>query len=136
MGRADEHEIYRQLFKLDDELNPNDDPSASATTGWCRSIGTSWRSTPIDEKGQPLGTKNPDDVLRFAGAVADQLRRGDRGRGHLRESAKRAWQEGGRLWQEYGKREMPSTDDFMIRLDRREQWQAEAAQAARRARRA
>lgn len=126
VGRADEHEIYRKLYKLDEELNPDDNPALRdnwlASKRWYEQAIAS-----IDEKGQSLSTMNPttffDSPARSQISHAEAIEE----EGIFGETAKRAWREGARLWKEYGDREMPSTDDFLIRLTDETKWQLEAA---------
>ena len=126
VGRADEHEIYRKLYKLDEDLNPNDDPTLRdnwlASKHWYEQAVAS-----VDEKGQSLSTMNPttffDSPARSQISYAEAIEE----EGIFGETAKRAWRDGGRLWKEYGEREMPSTDDFMIRLVDENKWKLEAA---------
>ena len=126
VGRADEHEIYRKLYKLDEELNPDDDPSKRdnwlASRYWYEQAVKS-----VDEKGQPLGTMNPttffDSPARSQISYAEAIEE----EGVFGETAKRAWRDGARLWKDYGEREMKSTDDFTIRLVDEDMWRNKAA---------
>jgi hypothetical protein len=125
VGRADEHELYRKMYKLDDDLNPQDiDPALR--DNWLAS--KRWYDqaiAAIDVKGQPLGTKNP--VTFFDSSARSQMSYGEaiETEGIFGEQAKRAWREGARLWREYGTREMPSTDGDMIRLVDKDKWDGE-----------
>lgn len=126
VGRADEHEIYRKLYKLDEDLNPNDDPSLRdnwlASKHWYEQAVDA-----VDEKGQSLSTMNPttfyDSPARSQISYAEAIEE----EGVYGETAKGAWRNGARLWKEYGEREMPSTDDFKIRLVDETKWKLEAA---------
>jgi hypothetical protein len=126
VGRADEHEIYRKLYKLDEDLNPNDDPTLRdnwlASKHWYEQAVEA-----VDEKGQSLSTMNPttffDSPARSQISYAEAIEE----EGIFGETAKRAWREGARLWKEYGEREMPSTEDFTIRLVDETKWKLEAA---------
>jgi hypothetical protein len=122
VGRADEHTIYRQLFKLDDDLHHKDDPSTR--DNWL--VSKRWYERAvraIDEGGQPLGTKNPttffDSPARSQISYAEAIET----EGVFGQQAQRAWQEGGRLWTAYGEREMPSTEEFLIRLVDQQKWE-------------
>ena len=124
VGRADEHEIYRKLFKLDEELHPEGDLAARdnwlVSKGWYEQAVKS-----VDVGGQPLGTKNPttffDSPARSQISYAEAIET----EGVFGQLAKRAWQEGAKLWREYGEREMPSTEEFTIRLLDLKKWQDE-----------
>ena len=126
VGRADEHEIYRKLYKLDDQLNPDDDPSKRdnwlASRHWYEQAVKA-----VDEKGQSLSTMNPttfyDSPARSQISYAEAIEE----EGIFGETAKRAWRDGARLWKEYGEREMKSTDDFTIRLIDEDMWRNTAA---------
>ncbi|QDT72415.1 hypothetical protein [Lacipirellula limnantheis] len=126
VGRADEHEIYRKLYKLDEDLNPNDDPTLRdnwlASKHWYEQAVDA-----VDQKGQSLSTMNPttffDSPARSQISYAEAIEE----EGIFGETAKRAWREGARLWKEYGEREMKSTDDFMIRLVDENKWKLESA---------
>jgi hypothetical protein len=122
VGRADEHTIYRQLFKLDDELHRKDDPSTR--DNWL--VSKNWYERAvraIDSGGQPLGTKNPttffDSPARSQISYAEAIET----EGVFGQQAQRAWQEGGRLWTAYGERQMPSTEEFPIALLDLDKWQ-------------
>jgi hypothetical protein len=126
VGRADEHELYRKMYKLDSELNPPDvDPALRdnwlASRKWYDQAIAS-----IDSKEYPLGTKNP--VTFFATSSRSQMSYAEaiETEGTFGEQAKRAWRDGARLWKEYGEREMPSTENDMIRLVDEKRWQEEA----------
>jgi hypothetical protein len=125
VGRADEHEIYRRLFKADKDLTGDRPPEQR--DNWL--VSKDWYAdaiASIDEKKHPLGTKNPttffDSIARaqisYAEAIEDE--------GVFRTRAKNAWEEGARLWREYGEREMPGDEDLDIRLEDLELWQAKA----------
>jgi hypothetical protein len=124
VGRADEHAIYRQLFKLDEDLNPEGDLTARdnwlVSKGWYEQAVKS-----VDVGGQPLGTKNPttffDSPARSQISYAEAIET----EGVFGQLAKRAWQEGAKLWREYGERDMPSTEEFTIALLDLQKWQDE-----------
>jgi len=127
VGRADEHEIYRKLFKLDEDLHPEGD--LTARDNWLVSKGWYEQAVKaIDVGGQPLGTKNPttffDSPARSQISYAEAIET----EGVFGQLAKRAWQEGAKLWREYGEREMPSTEEFTIRLLDLKKWQDEEKQ--------
>jgi hypothetical protein len=122
VGRADEHVIYRRLFKLDEDLNPEGD--LASRDNWL--VSKRWYEQAVravDVGGQPLGTKNPttffDSPARSQISYAEAIET----EGVFGQQARRAWAEGARLWREYGTREMPSTDEFMIRLVDQKEWE-------------
>lgn len=127
VGRADEHELYRKMYRLDEDLNSDDEPELR--DNWLAS--KRWYELAIeavDVKGQPLGTKNP--VTFFDSPARSQISHAEaiEKEGVFGARAREAWREAGRLWREYGTREMKSTEDFLIRLVDLKHWQEQAAQ--------
>jgi hypothetical protein len=129
VGRADEHVQYRRLFKLDDDIHP-DSRLPEMRDNWL--VSKEWYEqaiSAIDDKKQPLGTKNPvtffDSPARsqisYAEAIEDEGTFGPR--------AKAAWSEGDRLWHAYGDRQMKSTKGFFVRLADLERWKDAEAKA-------
>ncbi|MCC6493777.1 MAG: hypothetical protein IT424_12245 [Pirellulales bacterium] len=124
VGRADEHELYRKMYRLDDDLNSDDEPELR--DNWLAS--KRWYELAIeaiDVKGHPLGTKNPTTF--FDSPARSQISHADaiESEGVFGTRAREAWREGARLWREYGTREMKSTEDFLIRLVDDKKWQQE-----------
>ena len=124
VGRADEHEIYRRLYKLDEDLNKNRPPDRR--DNWL--VSKDWYDLSveaIDVKKQPLGTKNPttffDSPARSQISYAEAIEE----EGVFQTRAKTAWAEGERLWREYGEREMDASDGVRIRLLDLDKWKAE-----------
>jgi hypothetical protein len=125
VGRADEHQFYRQLFKQDEDLHFPEEPTIR--DNWL--VSKLWYNLAIraiDVGGHPLGTKNPttffDSSARSQMSYAEAIET----EGVFGQQAKRAWAEGARLWREYGTREMPSTEEFLIRMVDLQRWQEEA----------
>lgn len=124
VGRADEHEFYRRLFRLDDELHQRTSRTPEERDNWL--VSKEWyikALQAVDSGKQSLGQKNPTTFfdsparaqISYAEAIEEEGTFGDR--------ARSAWKEGGRLWREYGQREMKSTEDFMIRMVDLEMWE-------------
>jgi hypothetical protein len=116
VGRADEHVQYRRLFKLDDDLHPEGRLSEERDN-WL--VSKEWYEqavSAIDDKKQPLGTKNPvtffDSPARSQISYAEAIEE----EGTFGPRAKAAWTEGDRLWRDYGKRRIQSTKGFFIAL--------------------
>lgn len=116
VGRADEHVQYRRLFKLDDDLHPEGRLSEQRDN-WL--VSKEWYEqaiSAIDDKKQPLGTKNPvtffDSPARSQISYAEAIEE----EGTFGPRAKAAWTEGDRLWRDYGNRQMRSTKGFFIAL--------------------
>ncbi len=123
VGRADEHVLYRKMFKADDELHP--DTLGAQRDNWL--VSRQWYEaaiSSIDDKKAPLGQKNP--VTFFATTSRSQMSYGEaiEDEGIDVSRWRSAWQEGGRLWGEYAKRDMKSTDGYTIRLGNLEAEQA------------
>jgi hypothetical protein len=126
VGRADEHTLYRRMFQLDPELHSDDTPQADRDN-WL--VSKDWYElaiSSIDDKKQPLGTKNPvtffDSPARSEMSFAEAIQE----EGVQQSRWKSAWQEGARLWDEYGKRSFQATQGFPIRLADQEMHEAEA----------
>jgi hypothetical protein len=124
VGRADEHEQYRRLFKADDDLHPATRLDENRDNWLVSKVWYEQALSSVDDKKQPLGTKNPvtffDSPARSQISYAEAIE--DEGTFGLR--AKEAWAEGDRLWRDYGNREMRSTQGFLVRLADQEKWEA------------
>jgi len=76
VGRADEHEQYRKMYKLDDDLNSSDTDQASRDNWLASRLVRPGRR--VDRlQGIPAGDEEPGDFFRHLRAIADELRRGD-----------------------------------------------------------
>ncbi len=102
VGRADEHEQYRRLFKADDDLHP-EGRLAEDRDNWL--VSKDWYKqaiSAVDDKKQPLGTKNPttffDSPARSQMSYAEAIEE----EGVFRDRAREAWKEGAELWKGYG----------------------------------
>ncbi|HEX6961574.1 MAG TPA: hypothetical protein VF175_06885 [Lacipirellula sp.] len=129
VGRADEHTIYRQLFKQDEDLRYPGEPST--TDNWL--VSKLWYQDAIEsiDSGQyPMGTKNPttfyDSPARSQISYAEAIET----EGVFGTRAKTAWERGGELWEAYGTRQMPSTAEFLIALEDLDLWRQKAAEAS------
>jgi hypothetical protein len=128
VGRADEHTLYRKMFQADPELH-SDDTVQADRDNWL--VSKDWYElaiSAIDDKKQPLGSKNPvtffDSPARSEMSYAEAIQE----EGEHPSRWKGAWQEGGRLWREYGNRDMRATQGFMIRLADQEKYEEDAKQ--------
>lgn len=117
IGRADEHEIYRQLYKADDELH-DEDTRPEQRDNWL--VSKDYYETAvsvIDDKKKSLGQKNPTTFfdkpaksqINYAEAIEHE--------GTFGERARRAWETAGRMWRQYGNRQMMSSFGVLIRLE-------------------
>jgi hypothetical protein len=132
VGRADEHTLYRQMFKLDQELHAADVPMANRDN-WL--VSREWYElaiSAIDDKKQPLGAKNPvtffDSPARAQMSFAEAIQE----EGVQDSQWKTAWSEGERLWREYGDRDLRAVEGFLIRLADQEKLETSVADAKRR----
>ena len=125
VGRADEHEIYRKLFKADDELHAPDVRS-ELRDNWL--VSKDWYNqavSAIDDKKKSLGQMNPTTFFSNPGKSQINYAEAIEQEGAFGERARLAWASGGRMWREYGNREMVSSIGVPIRLEDEEKWQAE-----------
>lgn len=125
VGRADEHEQYRKMYRMDEDLNSDDQPELR--DNWLAS--KRWYQMAIDAidlRGQPLGTKNPTTFFDSTGRSQISHAEAIEQEGVFGTRARQAWREAARLWREYGNREMKSTEDFMIRLVDHDLWRQRA----------
>jgi hypothetical protein len=101
IGRADEHEQYRRLFKADDEFHPAD-RTLEERDNWL--VGKQWYLDAIDSvdvKGFSLGRKSPRDfysspaksTMNYAEAIEKE---------GLFDKARRAWIRASEEWREFG----------------------------------
>ncbi len=101
IGRADEHEQYRRLFKADDEFHPPD-RTLEERDNWL--VGKQWYLDAIDSvdvKGFSLGRKSPRDfysspaksTMNYAEAIEKE---------GLFDKARRAWIRAGEEWRQFG----------------------------------
>ena len=116
IGRADEHKEYRRLFKDNDDFHPADRPPEQRDN-WL--VSRSWYENSVlavDVKKESLGQKNP--TIFFSDPAKSQINYGEaiEKEGTFGEKAKSAWATGGRLWKEFGSRDLKSTMGFNIRL--------------------
>jgi hypothetical protein len=101
IGRADEHEQYRRLFKTDDDFHPAD-RSLEERDNWL--VGKQWyldAIESIDVKGFSIGRKSPRDVysspakstMNYAEAIEKE---------GLFDKARRAWIKAADEWRQFG----------------------------------
>jgi hypothetical protein len=101
IGRADEYEQYRRLFKADDDFHPAD-RSLDERDNWL--VGKQWyldAIASVDVKGFSLGRKSPRDFysspaksqMNYAEAIEKE---------GLFDKARRAWIKAGEEWRQFG----------------------------------
>jgi len=101
IGRADEHEQYRRLFKADDDFHPAD-RTLEERDNWL--VGKQWyldAITSVDVKGFSLGRKSPRDfysspaksTMNYAEAIEQE---------GFFDKARRAWIKAADEWRQFG----------------------------------
>ncbi|QDS98381.1 hypothetical protein [Adhaeretor mobilis] len=126
IGRADEHVLYRKLFKADDDFHPEDRPPTQRDN-WL--VSKTWYEKgveAVDVKKQSLGQKNPTTFfekparsqISYADAIEEE--------GVFGRRAKDAWEKASELWNAFGRREMRASNGMLIRLADLERWEEEA----------
>ena len=117
IGRADEHEEYRRLYKADDDFHKDSNRTREQRDNWL--VSRDWYEqsvSAVDDKKKSLGQKNPTTFyanpgrsqINYAEAIEDE--------GTFGEKAKSAWATAGRMWRDYGNRDLQSSQGFNIRL--------------------
>ena len=128
VGRADEHILYRRLFKNDDDFHPPDRPiSGNGIIGLSRKFGMNGQLRAVDVLGKSLGQKNPTTF--FAAPAMSQMNHTAK---RLKKRASSATERGklgrspARLWQKYGNRELRASNGLLIRLADQQRWESAA----------
>ncbi|MBM3998598.1 MAG: IRE (iron responsive element) [Planctomycetes bacterium] len=130
IGRADEHEQFRRLFREDADFHASLSPYVDMESSEARSrhdqlpdnwlVSRLWyiRAADIVDSGlKPLRGKSPlvfhsdrpKAYMNHAEAIETE--------GHFGEVARAAWADGLREWTAFGSREIPSTWGVLIRLN-------------------
>ncbi|MCA9236712.1 MAG: hypothetical protein KDA44_14655 [Planctomycetales bacterium] len=122
IGRADEKEFYRRLFRADDELH-KPDTRPEQRDNWL--VSKDWYQqamSVVDDKKKSLGGKNPTTF--FSNAAKSQINYADaiENEGTFGERARQAWSTASRMWRQYGTREMMSSFGVLIRLEDAQLW--------------
>jgi len=116
IGRADEKKEYRRLFKEDRDFHPSDRPP-EARDNW--RVSREWydRSiSAVDDKKKSLGQKNPTTFYSNPGRSQINYSEAIESDGTFGEKARAAWKIASRLWKDFGKRDLKSSQGFNIRL--------------------
>lgn len=125
IGRADEHEQYRRLFKIDPDFHPADRPPEQRDN-WLVSRGWYEASiSAVDDKKKSLGQKNPTTFYSNPGRSQINYGEAIEEEGTFGEKAKSAWATASRLWREFGNRNLKSSMGFNIQLGNLERIQEE-----------
>jgi len=126
IGRADEKELFRKMFKQDDDFHPSDRPPEQRDN-WL--VSKKWYQSAVsavDDLKKSLGQKNPTTFfvkpamaqINYSSAIETE--------GTFGEKARAAWALAERMWHEYGNRSMKSSRGFMIQLSSYERLQKES----------
>ena len=108
IGRADEHVLYRKLFKQDDDFHPPD-RTPDERDNWL--VSKDWYLKAIDAvdvKGKSLGNKSPREFysdpakaqINYAEAIEEE---------GFFDKARRAWVLAGQEWRDFGRRPIKHT---------------------------
>ena len=123
IGRADEHEIYRRLYKADNDFHPPSRP-AEDRDNWL--VSKEWYTkaiSAVDDRKQSLGNKNPTTFYNDMPKAQINYSEAIVGEGTFGEKARAAWETGARLWSDYGNRSLRSSRGFYIRLTELDKWE-------------
>ncbi len=126
IGRADEYVQYRRLFKADDDFHPPD-RTMEERDNWL--VGKEWYLKAIDavdNKGQSLGRKSPRDFysspaksqMNYSEAVEEE---------GFFEKARRAWQQAGEEWRQFGNTFIEHSTGVKLRLGTQKELEKELA---------
>lgn len=119
VGRADEKEQYRRLFKADDEFHPEDRPPAKRDNWLVGKAAYEDGIVSIDEKGKSLGKKSPSifysspakSQMNYAEAIEEE---------GLFEAAVAAWKTAGDEWREFGNVPIQHTQGPILKFNEEE----------------
>jgi len=128
IGRADEKELYRKMFKLDDDFHPDDRPP-ELRDNWL--VSKKWYQiavSAVDDLKKSLGQKNPTTFFAKPAMAQINYSTAIEKEGTFGEKARSAWASAERLWLDYGNRSMRSSRGIMIRLASLERWEKETEQ--------
>jgi hypothetical protein len=101
IGRADEHEQYRRLFKADDDFHPPE-RALEDRDNWL--VGKEWyldAIESIDEKGFSIGRKSPRDVYSSPAKSTMNYAEAIEKEGFF-DKARRAWVRAADEWRQFG----------------------------------
>lgn len=128
IGRADEHVLYRKLFKADDDFHPDDRPQSQRDSWLVSKIYYDQGVEAADSKRGSIGNKTPSvffekparSLISYADAIEEE--------GVFGRRAKDAWEDANDEWLKFGNRELRASNGMMIRLADLEKWEQEARQ--------
>lgn len=125
IGTADEKTEYRRLFKADDDYHPADRPPEQRDN-WL--VSRSWYEeavSAVDDRQRSMGQKNP--TIFYAAPSMAQINYSEaiEREGTFGEKARNSWATAGRMWRDFGNREMRASTGTLIRLGSYERWTEE-----------
>jgi hypothetical protein len=130
IGRADEHQQFRKLFRNDDDFHGLDRPRDRRDNWLVGKESFLEAQDAVDLKGRPLRIKGKgkSEVIFYAEAPMCQMNYGEtiESEGMHDEVARQAWKLAGREWNEYGNRRLLHSAGHRIRLNDAERLQEEA----------
>jgi len=127
IGRADEHKLFRRLFRADDDFHGS--RPLDARDNWL--VGKEWFKEAEDRVRRGDSLKQTSPVLFYSDAPMCQMNYAEalETDGVFQERAKRAWTLAGEEWHQFGAMELPTTSGEKIRLNDREMFLAQASEA-------
>ncbi|MEN0109668.1 MAG: hypothetical protein AAF805_02990 [Planctomycetota bacterium] len=127
IGRADETEQYRRLFKADDEYHP-EDRTPSERDNWLVGKASYLDAVAaVDERGKSLGKKSPSifysspskSQMNYSAAIGEE---------GLFERSVRGWGEAEDEWREFGNLPIEHSTGPILRFNREPELEAEVEQ--------
>jgi hypothetical protein len=116
VGRADEKEQYRRLFKADDEYHPAD-RAPPDRDNWL--VSKEWYDKAVeavDVGGASFGRKSP--IVFFSGAPKSQMSYGEAIQDDgLFDRGRRAWETAAALWRDFGDRDIEHSTGVILNLN-------------------
>lgn len=134
IGRADEHVQYRRLFREDDKFHGS--RPLKDRDNWL--VGQEWfreAEHVVDDLGVPISGLNPNldigqkrgkgPLIFFSDAPKCQINYAEamEEEGTFGEVAQRAWEKAGRMWNDYGNRDLRTTYNRDVRLNDKEKFE-------------
>ncbi|MEM8946408.1 MAG: hypothetical protein AAGD11_14645 [Planctomycetota bacterium] len=116
IGKADEHKEYRRLFKNDDDFHPPTRPPEKRDN-WL--VSRSWYETSrsvVEKDASKIGQKNP--VIFFSDPARAQINYSEaiEKEGTFGEKARSAWATASKMWDDFGKLDIKSSQGFNIKV--------------------
>ncbi|MEQ8846133.1 hypothetical protein [Botrimarina sp.] len=127
IGRSDEKEQYRRLFKADDEYHPEDRPPRQRDN-WLLSKDAHLEAiAAVDQRGKSLGKKSPN--IFYASPAKSQMNYAEAIENEgLFERAVAAWRVAEDEWVDFGQTPIQHSTGPILRLGEEEQLEEKAAE--------